>query len=45
MLWDLNIQTGRVIETRIPDLVVVDKDKRNCQIIYFTVQMRKKINM
>ena len=37
ILWDFNIQTDHVIEARRPDLVVVDKKERSCQIIDFAV--------
>ena len=33
LLWDFNIQTDKVIEARRPDLVLVDKEKKECQII------------
>ena len=37
ILWDFSIQTDHVIETRRPDLVVVDKKERSCKIIDFAV--------
>ena len=37
MLWDFSIQTDHVIEVWRPDLVIVDKEKRNCKIIDFAV--------
>ena len=46
ILWDLNIQRDEVIEHRPPDIVCIDKQKRECQIIDFalpTEQNRKKI--
>ena len=33
LLWDFNIQTDKVIEARQPDLVLVDKEKKERQII------------
>ena len=36
-MWDLIIQTDRVIEAQIPDLVVVDKKEIICKIIDFAV--------
>ena len=33
LLWDFNIQTDNVIEARRPDLVLVDKEKKERQII------------
>ena len=37
ILWDFSIQTDHVIEARRPDLVVVDKKERSCNIIDFAV--------
>ena len=33
ILWDFSIQTDHVIEHRRPDLVVLDKEKKHCQIM------------
>ena len=37
IMWDFSIQTDHVIETRRPDLAVVDKKERSCKIIDFEV--------
>ena len=37
ILWYFSIQTDHVIEARRPDLIVVDKKKRICKKIDFTV--------
>ena len=37
ILWDFSIQTDHVIEARIPDLVLVDKRERSCEMIDFAV--------
>ena len=37
ILWDFSIQTNHVVETRRPDLIVVDEKKRSCKIIDFAV--------
>ena len=37
ILWDFCIQTDHVIEARRPDLVVVDKKERSCEVIDFAV--------
>ena len=37
ILWNFSIQTDHVIEARRPDLVLVDKKKRSCKIIDFSV--------
>ena len=33
MLWDLSVRTDHEIETRRPDLLIIDKRENNCQII------------
>ena len=37
ILWDFNIQCDHVIEHRRPDIVVVDKKEKSCQIIDIAV--------
>ena len=37
ILWDFSIQTDHVIESRRPDLIVVDKKERSFKIIDFAV--------
>ena len=37
ILWDFEVQTDHVIKERRPDLVVVDIEKRICQIVDFTI--------
>lgn len=37
MTWNINSETDRVRETRMVDLVGVNKEKRKCQIIDFAV--------
>ena len=37
ILWDFNIQTDKVIEHRRPAIICINKQKRECQIIDFTV--------
>ena len=36
-MWDFSIQTNHVIEAWRPDLAVVDKKERSCEIIDFAV--------
>ena len=43
ILWGFSIQTDHVIETRRPDLVVVDKNDRSCKRIDFAVPGNSKI--
>ena len=33
ILWDFSIQTDHGVEARRPDLVVIDKKERSCQIV------------
>ena len=33
MLWDLSVWSDHGIEARRPDLLVIDKSEKNCQII------------
>ena len=37
ILWDFAIQTDKEIEHRKPDIVVIDKEKRECKIINIAV--------
>ena len=37
ILWDFAIQTDKKIEHRRPDIVVIDKEKRECKIIDIAV--------
>ena len=37
LLWDFNIQTSTYIQARRPDVVVVDRDKKTCNIIDIAV--------
>ena len=36
-MWDVMIQCDREIKTRKPDIVVVNKNERNCAIIDVTI--------
>ena len=36
-LWDMNIQTDHVIEHRLPDIVVIEKDNKMALLIDITV--------
>ena len=33
MLWDFSVRTDHEIEARRPDLFIIDKSEKNCQII------------
>ena len=43
ILWDFEVQTDHVIKERRPDLVVVDKGKRICQIFDFEIPYDAKV--
>ena len=43
ILWDLSIQTDKVIKARRPDIVVVDKVKKTVTIIGFAVPADRNI--
>ena len=43
LLWDFNIQTGHLIPTRRPDLIVINKKKRTCKIVDFAVPADHRI--
>ena len=45
LLWDFNIQTDHLIPARRPDLIIIDKKKRICQIVDFVVPVDHKINL
>ena len=42
-MWDFSIQSDHVIEAQRPDLVVVDKKDRSCEIIDFAVPEDSRI--
>ena len=33
ILWDMNIQTDKVLEHSKPDIVILDKETRKCKLI------------
>ena len=43
ILWDFSIQIDYIIEARRPDLIVVDKKERSCEIIDFAVPRDSRI--
>ena len=43
-LWDFNIQTDYLIPARRPDLIIINKRKRICQIVDFAVPADHRIN-
>ena len=45
ILWDFAIQTDKKIEHRRPDIVVIDKEKRECKIIDIAVPDYRNIKV
>ena len=37
LLWDFDIHTDHLITSRRPDLIIINKKKRICKIVYFAV--------
>ena len=44
-LWDFNIQTDHLISARRPDLIMINKKKRNCKIVDFAVPADHRIKL
>ena len=45
ILWVLNIQTDKVIEYRLPDIICICKKNKGCQIIDFAVPADQNITI
>ena len=45
LLWDFNIQTDHLILARRPALIIINKRKRICKIVDFTVTADHRINL
>ena len=45
LLWDLDIQIDHLISTRKPDLKIINKRKRICKIVNFTVSADHRIKL
>ena len=45
LLWDFNIQTDHLIPARKPDLIIINKKKRNCKIVDFAIPADHRINL
>ena len=43
--WNLNVQTDHRIPTRRPDLIIINKNKRNCKIVDFALPADHRINL
>ena len=42
--WDFTVQTDNEIYSRRPDVIVVQKDKNLCQILYFACPYNGKVD-
>ena len=45
LLWDFEVQTDHHIEARRPDLIIVDKEKKTCQIVDFAIPGDHRVEM
>lgn len=45
MMWYFNIQTNKAIEPSMPDLVMVYKENKKCQIIDFIFPNNESVTM
>ena len=45
LLWDFDIDTDHLISARIPDLIIINKEKRTCEIIDFAVPADHRIKL
>ena len=45
LLWDFNIQTDHLISARRPGLIIINKKKRICKIVDFSVSADHRINL
>ena len=44
LLWDFDVQTDHVIQARRPDVIVIDKEKKECKIIDFAMPHDSRVN-
>ena len=44
LLSDFSIQTDHVIQARRPDVILIDKDKKECNIIDFAIPYDSRVN-
>ena len=43
LLWDFEIQMDHQISIRQPDIIIINKKKRTCQIVDFAVQADNRV--
>ena len=44
LLWDFSIQTDHVIQARRPDVILIDKEKKECKLIDFAIPYDSRVN-
>ena len=44
LLWDFSIQTDHVIQARRPDVIFIDKEKKECKILDFAIPYDSRVN-
>ena len=45
IFWDFEVKMERSIQARKPDLVISYKEKRNCQLVDFTLPAANKMKL
>ena len=45
LLWDFNIHMDHLISSRSPDLMIINKKKRTCEIVDFAVSADHRIKL
>ena len=45
LLWDFDIHTDHLISARRPDLIIINKKKRNCKVVDFAVPADRRIKL
>ena len=45
LLWEFDIQTDHIISARRPDLIIINKKKRTCNIVDFAVPADHRIKL
>ena len=43
-MWDFSIQTDLVIQARRPDVILIDKGKKECKTIDFAIPYDSRVN-
>ena len=45
LLWDFDIHMDHPISARKPDLIIINKKKRTCKIVYFAIRADHRIKL